>query len=239
MNSDTSPSLLSWSPKKMSGMPVASPPRSWIGKYVDVPIMSGAKRPPKEVTKEDAPPAKSKPLSPFVPSVVPIKTFIPTVAHPAGHMLNIVGIARTDRGRKCDAHDCCGDVVKEDVIVRLRRKQHVWKNKATGKNEENTIYEAVWVTEGIDMCKVGFLPKAYVEHGSIYDGVLCQILDRKLPNDTSATVRRNWHCNCGYAIAVIISPLNLEIDVLPIGGKKGKAFEECSDCEVVGVKPGK
>ncbi len=26
MNSDTSPSLLSWSPKKMSGMPVASPP---------------------------------------------------------------------------------------------------------------------------------------------------------------------------------------------------------------------
>ena len=113
---------------------------------------------------------KSKPLSPFL-SPVPIKTFIPTVTHPAGHMLNIVGIARTDRGRKCNMHDWCGDVVKEDVIVRLRRKQHVWKNKATGENEENTIYEAVWVTEGIDMCKVGFLPKAYVEHGSIYDAV--------------------------------------------------------------------
>ncbi len=90
------------------------------------------------------------------------------------------------------------------------------------------------------MCKVGFLPKAHVEHGSIYDGVLCQILDRKLPNNTSATVRRNWHRNCGYAIAMIISPLNLEIDVLPIGGKKGEAFkDEYLDCEAVGVKPGK
>ena len=84
----------------------------------------------------------------------------------------------------------------------------------------------MWVTEGINMCKVSLLPKANVEHDPIFDGILCQILDRKLPKDTSAMVRRNWHCNCGYAIAMIISPLNLEIDVLPIGGKKGKALEE-------------
>jgi hypothetical protein len=79
----------------------------------------------------------------------------------------------------------------------------------------------------------------YVEHGFIDDGVLCQILNCKLPNDASAMVRKNWHRNCGYAIATIISPLNLEIDVLPIGGKNGKAFEDYSDCEVVGVKPAK
>ncbi len=122
-----------------------------------------------------APPAtKPKYLPPFSPPV-PIKTFIPTVAHPAGHMLNIVGIARSDRGRKCDMHDCCGDVVKADMIVCLRRKQHLWKNKTTGKNEEYTAYEAVWVTEGVDACKVGFLPKAYTNYGSLYDGVLCQI----------------------------------------------------------------
>jgi hypothetical protein len=122
MNSNTSPSLLS-------------------SKYVDVPIMSGVKRLPEDVVKKGAPHAsKSKPLSPFL-SPVPIKTFIPTVAHPAGHMLNIGGIAQTDRGRKCDTHDCCGDVVKEDVIVRLRRKQHVWKNKATGKLQAACLEE--------------------------------------------------------------------------------------------------
>lgn len=210
MNSDTH-SDLSPSPKKMRTLP------------------------PDDVAEEAAPPAaKPKYLPPFSPPI-PIKTFIPTVAHPAGHMLNIVGIARSDRGRKCDMHDCCGDVVKADMIVRLRRKQHLWKNKTTGKNEEYTAYEAVWVTEGVDACKVGFLPKAYTNYGSLYDGVLCQILERKKSNDTCASIRRTWHRNCGYAIATIISPLNLEIDVLPIGGKKGNASEEYSDCEVVGV----
>jgi hypothetical protein len=36
---------------------------------------------------------------------------------------------------------------------------------------------------------------------------------------------------------MVISPLNFKINVLPIGEKKGKVFEESSDCEVVGVKP--
>jgi hypothetical protein len=37
------------------------------------------------------------------------------------------------------------------------------------------------------MCKAGFLPKAYVELGSIYDGVICQIIDCKQPNDELVT----------------------------------------------------
>jgi hypothetical protein len=69
---------------------------------------------------------KAKPRSPFF-SPVPIKTFIPTVAHPAGHMLNIVSIAQTNRGRKCDVHECCSNIIKADVIVACLEKQGNWQ----------------------------------------------------------------------------------------------------------------
>jgi hypothetical protein len=136
MNSYTSPSLLSWSPKKMSATPVASPPCSRIGKYVNMPIMSGAKHLPEDVAQEDALlAAKAKPRSPLLPPV-PIKhSFPPLLIRPATCSTSLAL-----RG------PCCGNIVETDVIVRLNHKQHLWKNKATGKNEENTIDEAVWVT---------------------------------------------------------------------------------------------
>jgi hypothetical protein len=233
MNSETHTDL-SPSPKTMRTVPFASPASTRNGMSVHVSVRPGAaKLPPGEDVAEEAaqPAAKPKYLPTFSPPI-PIKTLIPTVAHPAGHMLNIVGVGRSDRGRKCDIH---GNVVKADMIVRLRSKQHLLRNKTTGKNEEYTTYEAVRVTEGVDACKVGFLPKADTNYGPLYDGILCQILKCKKSNDTLASIRRTWHRNCGNAIATIISPLNLEIDVLPIGGKKGNASEEYSDCEVVGV----
>ena len=58
----------------------------------------------------------------------------------------------------------------------------------------------MWVTEGVDMCKVGYLPREYVKHGPIYDGILCQIIDSKSPTDPSMMVHKNWHHNCGYSL---------------------------------------
>jgi hypothetical protein len=37
-------------------------------------------------------------------------------------------------------HDCCGEVVEDDFIVRLRLKQHLWENKRTSKYQEETVY---------------------------------------------------------------------------------------------------
>ena len=96
--------------------------------------VGAAKHPPEDVAEEAQ------------PAPIPIK-FIPTVPYPAGLMLNIFGIVQADCvSKKCNMHNCCGNVVKANMIVRLRCKQHLWKNKTTGKNEENTPME----TKGVD-----------------------------------------------------------------------------------------
>ncbi len=53
-----------------------------------------------------------------------------------------------------------------------------------------------WVSDGIDQCCVGFLPKAYVPHAKQWDGALCQVV-----------VRRKCHHYCGYACLAVISAL--------------------------------
>ncbi len=46
---------------------------------------------------------------------------------------------------------CCGDFLEEDSVVRLHRKKR-----------EMTAITVNWVTDGVDHCHVGFLPRAYV-----------------------------------------------------------------------------
>jgi hypothetical protein len=41
---------------------------------------------------------------------------------------------------------------------------------------EETTITVNWVTDGVDRCRVGFLPKLFVATGLVYDGVLCQIV---------------------------------------------------------------
>ena len=43
--------------------------------------------------------------------------------HPTGVGVEIVGIDKGDRGRSCEEHDVCGEVVEEDTLLRLRREQ--------------------------------------------------------------------------------------------------------------------
>ena len=42
--------------------------------------------------------------------------------HPDGLTVDIVGIIASDRGRNCDDHPFCGEIVKLDVVVRFRRE---------------------------------------------------------------------------------------------------------------------
>jgi hypothetical protein len=110
---------------------------------------------------------------------LPKKLSAPTYPrHPDGIILDIFGTNRRDCGRSCKEHGCCSEILTEDVVVRLRHEQILVPNKLgrKGSMREETAITVNWVTDGVDRCRVGFLPKLYVATGSVYDGVLCQIV---------------------------------------------------------------
>ena len=71
--------------------------------------------------------------------------------HPSPIVLHIVGTEADDRGRSCEEHHHCGEVLEEDMVVHLRKVQI-----QAGGGEETAI-AVVWVTDGMDHCRVGFL----------------------------------------------------------------------------------
>jgi hypothetical protein len=64
--------------------------------------------------------------------------------HPSGIVAQIVGMQMSCQGHSCEEHKICGEVLKEDVVVRLRKIQLMVEGK------EETAIAAIWVTDGID-----------------------------------------------------------------------------------------
>jgi hypothetical protein len=107
------------------------------------------------------------------------------------------------QGRSCKEHEICGEVLKEDIVVRLRKIQLMVEGK------EETAIATIWVTDGIDCCLVGFVPRHMVQHAARYDGALAQVT-RVLSSDPEtcdSTERRLFFKNKGYCRATIISTL--------------------------------
>jgi hypothetical protein len=126
--------------------------------------------------------------------------------HPDGIILDIFGTNRRDCGRSCEEHGCCGEILTEDVVVRLRREQILVPNKLgrKGSMREETAITVNWVTDGVDRCRVGFLPKSYVATGSVYDGVLCQIVHVGSILSTDKAEAKKFHDKCGFALASVL-----------------------------------
>lgn len=118
--------------------------------------------------------------------------------HPSGITVDIVGTAASDRGRSCTNHECCGDVLKEDVVVRIRAVQ------IEVDGEEETAMSVVHVTGGVDSCRVGFLRRFMVKHKDEYDGLLCQITEILGEKSESPSDRAKAHRNKGCCRAVLI-----------------------------------
>ena len=78
--------------------------------------------------------------------------------HPSGIVVEIVGTEMSCQGRSCEEHENCGEVLKEDVVVRLRKIQLMVEGK------EETAIAAIWVMDGIDRCRIGFVPRHMVRH---------------------------------------------------------------------------
>ena len=107
--------------------------------------------------------------------------------HPAPIVIHIVGTEVADNDRLCEEHVCCGEVLEEDVVVRLRRVQVVVDGR------EETAVAAVWVTGGMDCCRVGFLGRHMKAHAS--------------KDDDDTAERRLFHKNKGCCYATIITTL--------------------------------
>ncbi len=88
-----------------------------------------------------------------------------------------------------------------------------------------------WVLDGVDCCCVGFLPRAYIVQGEIWDGVLFQVVDVFKKNDSPKLQREKWHHNKRHACVTVISHMPLGTGARPLkkvkdmgansGGKKG------------------
>ena len=121
--------------------------------------------------------------------------------HPSGITVDIVGTEASDRGRNCEEHSCCGNILELDVVVRLRAVQIV----VDGVEEE--AIAAYWVSDGIDRCRVGFLPRHLIKHKKKYNGKLAQIVDMYKDSD-SPTKRKKHHHNRGCCLAALIDSMH-------------------------------
>ena len=123
--------------------------------------------------------------------------------HLSGVVLDIVGTNRGDCGCSCDEHldACSAAVLMDDAVVRIQTEQMLVEDFKVGKGKmkEETALTINWMSDGIDRCCVGFLPKAYVPHAKLWDGILCQVVFVGLADDPSSVVRRKCHHYCGYA----------------------------------------
>ena len=110
------------------------------------------------------------------PTVAEVKstfTYVPTVKHLKGQSVNIFGMNRANRGHHCEEHAICCHTLEENSLVCIRREVFATKDK--GKIVEQAGLSIYSVDMGVDRCRVGFLPHACVQTGTLFDGVLCQV----------------------------------------------------------------
>jgi hypothetical protein len=139
-----------------------------------------------------------------------------------GVVVDIVGIEASNSGRSCEEHDCCGSVLQLDYVVRFRRVQIVGDD-----GKEESALAVYWVTDAIDRCRVGFLPRHLLKHKEALDGRAeyraAQIVEflalSESPSDKAKSRR-----SAGVCRAVL-----LELDQLPDPDKKKKRNSESGE----------
>ena len=119
-----------------------------------------------------------------------------------GQVIDIVGIAVGDRGRSCEEHVAfCGVVLAPDVLVRLIKEEILVEGKI------ETVVSAYWVTDSVERCRVGFLPRFLVaKNADKVNGLLAQVTEVFDTHHPSAAIRQKVHRNFGFCHATILDP---------------------------------
>ena len=185
--------------QKKSSVPAPAPQAAAPAPQAAVPAEAPAPVPPLFTADK----AMVQPVLAAAPAVAPAPFLFGEPIHPCGIVVEIVGTEMSCQGRSCEEHEICGEVMEEDVVVRLRKIQLMVEGK------EETAIVAIWVTDGIDRCRVGFLPRHMVRHAARYDGALAQVtrVFSSDPETCNTTERRLFFKNKGYCCATIISTL--------------------------------
>ena len=120
----------------------------------------------------------------------------------------------------CEEHDVCGAVLQEDSVVRIR---HVQILNEMG-NEESAL-AVYWISDGIDRCRVGFLPRHLTKHWQLYDWRIAQVVD-VYEGSESPTKRRKNTRNCGCCEAVLINNRDKEGTTTSVDNRKRSTNSE-------------
>ena len=120
--------------------------------------------------------------------------------HPWGCTIEIFSIESPTNGCSCEEHAICRSVIQDNVVVRLRKVQVLIEGK------EETAIVAFWVSDGVDRCRVGYLPKLHVKYWKLLEGALAQIIEVYDQESDSPTKRQKCHRNSGCAVVALISP---------------------------------
>ena len=109
-----------------------------------------------------------------------------------GRVVDIVGIGIGDRGRSCEEHRICGRVLEPDVIVRLMKEEIM----VEGRIEK--VVCVYWVTDSVERCRVGFLPRFMVPYADSLNGMLAQVTEVFNEHDPLPAIRKKVHRNLGF-----------------------------------------
>ncbi len=164
--------------------------------------VDGAPAPVAKVSKECSP-ATADIAVPAKEVAVPAPvTKAPGPFHPTGVVVEIVGTEVGDRGCSCEEHpNNCGKVLAKDVVV------HLWKVQIQVEGQEETAIAAYWVTDGVNHCRVGFLPRHMVKQAGRYNGALAQVTHvfNADPTCCNTAECRGFHKNQGCCHAAIMA----------------------------------
>lgn len=140
-------------------------------------------------------------------------------AHPSGKTIEVFGTRSGDRGRSCEEHSICGEVLDIDSVVRIRKVQIEIEG-----NEESAL-AVYWITDGIDRCRVGFLPRHQLKKWKQWDGKIGQVIEVYQEDSESPTKKRLCHKNKGVCVVAIIG----QSEHVPIINPSKKRKAHCND----------
>ena len=83
---------------------------------------------------------------------------------------------------------------------------------STDEGTEEAAIAAYWVNDGIDRCRVGFLPRHCIKHSHLFEGKLVQVVEM-LSQSKNKTARSKSNKNMGIALAAMISNMNEDVTI--------------------------